>query len=243
MKHLAQDQYKINDRITAWLENKPYEEYPGQRRPRVPELKPGFVLQTYTPPHPEWSEQFFTPLTAARAALAGLPDRSDIEVLDLCAGIGHLIYALNNGQPFNFMTAYEIEERAYRIGSKLFPWVEWFNRNVFDAVDYLTNGYDLVVFNPPWGGGAHLKPDPEAGKEWHAVKTEHYFLELAARSLKANGRAVAIAPHNFMELPPKLENYLSDIGVYHISTSPEALPGDFLQTGAKAWAYYFGRNK
>ncbi|MCL4296209.1 MAG: methyltransferase [Anaerolineae bacterium] len=247
MKTLAKDQHKTNDRIMAWLEGKPYREYPEQRFPRVPDLKPGFVLQTYTPPQADMWEQFFTPLPAAQQELAHLlegettPGGSrELEVLDLCAGIGHLIYALNGGKPFSFMTAYEIEPLAYRIGSKLFPWVSWYNRNVFDTVDYLTNGFDLVVCNPPFGGGAHLKPDPASGKLWHATKTDHLFLELAARSLREGGRAIFFALHNFMELPPSLEAYLDEIGVAYTGRNGP-LPGDFLQTGVKIYAYYFER--
>jgi len=91
-KALTADQVKANQRILAWLEGRPYHEYPEQRRPRVPDLKPEFVLRTYTPPNPEWSEQFFTPLQAGRAALEGVALWDEIHVLEPAAGIGHLIY-------------------------------------------------------------------------------------------------------------------------------------------------------
>jgi hypothetical protein len=254
-KALTADQVKANQRILAWLEGRPYREYPEQRRPRVPDLKPEFVLRTYTPPNPEWSEQFFTPLEAGYEALKDVPLWDGMEILEPAVGIGHLIHPLaslaNIGSPawasvVICVTAYEIEPQAYRFGARLFPWVGWFNRNVFQHAGHLAGQFDLVVCNPPFGGGKHLGPENRSGRPrsrgWHATQTEYLFLELAARALRPGGRAVFIAPDHFVErIPPDLDGYLEDIGLAYTGRSGEPLPGDFLQTGARVHSFHWNK--
>ena len=205
-KALTADQVKANQRILAWLEGRSYREYPEQRRPRVPDLRPEFILRTYTPPSTEWSEQFFTPLEAGHEALEDVPLWDGMQILEPAAGVGHLIHPLaslaNIGSPAwasmgICVTAYEIEPQAYRIGARLFPWIEWFNRNVFCDSHDLAGQFDLVVCNPPFGGGKLLGHEDRSG--WHATQTEYLFLELAARALKPGGRAIFIAPDHFVE--------------------------------------------
>jgi len=248
-KALRADQVKANQRILAWLEGRPYREYPEQRRPRVPDLKPEFILRTYTPPNPEWSEQFFTPLQAGRAALEGVALWDEMHVLEPAAGIGHLIYCLASAAGANRLcvTACEIERQAYRIGARLFPWVEWRQGNVFDHVGTLAGRFDLVVCNPPFGGGKHLGPEDRSGRPrsrgWHATQTEYLLLELAARALKPGGQALFIAPHSFADaVPEMLEGYLEDAGLAYTGRSGEPLPGDFLQTGVRVHAFYWHRS-
>jgi hypothetical protein len=248
---LREDQVKANQRIMAWLEGRPYREYPEQRRPRVPELKPEFVLRTYTPPHPAWSEQFFTPLEAACEALKDVALRDGMHVLEPAAGIGHMIWALevlsNTYSPAPAalsicMTAYEIEPQAHRIGAKLFPWVAWFNRNIFQSAGELAGQFDLVVCNPPFGGGRHLGPQDRSG--WHASPTEYLFLELAARALKPGGQAVFIAPAHFVaRIPEELEVYLERAGLVLAGRSQTPLPGDFLTTGMRVHSFYWNKEE
>lgn len=232
-KTLTSDQVKANERIHAWLNDRPYQEYPGQRHPRVPQLSPAFVLRTYTPPAPEWSEAFFTPLAAGRRALADVEIRDGMSILEPCAGIGHLLHCLPQECR---VEAYEIVRESFAIGAKLFPWADWRCGNVFDYAADLVGRFDLVICNPPFSGGKHLGPE---GAGWHAAKSEYLFLELAARALKPDGRAVFIAPHNFVtEIPDALASYCDERGfTCHNHTGP--LPGDFLQTPAQVHAFYF----
>lgn len=234
MKQLSELQRQANERIYAWLEGKPYVEYPGARA-RVPELKPAFVLKTYTPPRPEWSEQFFTNLVTAQEALYGLPPCQGV-VLEPCAGIGNLVWAVQEQMPNARIHAYEIEAQAYRIGQKLFPKVAWEHGNVFHFIPALFEQYDLVVCNPPFRGGPHLV---FAQSSLIPARSEHLFLQLAALSLRSGGQAVFIAPENFVEaLPGELTPLDEVLGLIH-TRSKGPLSGDFLQTEVRVYAHYF----
>lgn len=246
MKHLTKDQAQANERINAWLNDKPYREYPDQRYPRVPKLQPGTVLATYTPPNSEYWEQFFTPahITAETIGPIAPALSPACRMLEPCAGIGHLIAPIFNGLKITDITAYEIEAQAHRIGGKLFPDLEWVNKNVFDDIDFLTGQFDFIPCNPPYGGGNHLKPqnDQHVGNAvWHSSKTEYLFLELAARSLRQGGHSVFITYGGFADrMPDTLRDYLNQIGFYQCR-DPKSLGGGFLQTSVVAWAYYFRR--
>jgi SAM-dependent methyltransferase len=240
---------KANQRIMAWLEGRPYQEHPDQRFPKVPNLTPEVVLKTFTPAVAEQTGQFFTPLEAGLQALKGMGLWDDIQVLEPCAGIGHLIHCLSTlaGPVYLNVTAYEIADLPYRIGARLFSWVDWRQTNVFYQAANLAGRFDLVMCHPPFRGSAHLGPKDISG--WHAgpTQTEYLFLELAARALKPGGRAVFIAPAPFAEaMPVELKAYLEEAGFGLTGRSEEPLPGDFTepkapngQTGVRVHAFYW----
>lgn len=237
MKTLTRDQLEANDRIDAWLMGKPYAEYPGQRRPRVPELSTPMVLMTYTPPEADYWEQFFTPLVSARQALSGIRLWDGMTVLEPCAGTGNLIAALyaeadSQGVTFLNILAFEIERKAFDIGAKLFPEVCWVNANALTRFD-ACGRFDLVLCNPPYGGGNHLK----GSGNYKLGKTEYLFLEFACDLLKPGGQAVFIAPKEFISWNGL--GYKLDPSIMYQGMQDEPLPVTFLQTGIEVYAHDF----
>jgi hypothetical protein len=158
-----------------------------------------------------------------------------IQILDPCAGIGHLVHCLSSvaGPVYLNVTAYEIADLPYRIGARLFSWVDWRHTNVFYHAADLAGRFDLVMCHPPCRGSARLGLQDISG--WHTgpTQTEYLFLELAARALKPGGRAVFIAPAHFAEaMPAELKAYLEGAGFGLTGRSEEPLPGDFTEPKA-----------
>lgn len=105
---------------------------------------------------------FFTPFELALefAEYCSLPfvKNRPTRILDLCAGIGSLSYALQLGfNRSNFderceITCVEINADYVDIGKKLLPDANWVNASVTDIDTILALGeFDLVISNPPFG--------------------------------------------------------------------------------------------
>ena len=67
---LTKAQMKNNARIEAWMQCVPFSENSRDKRLVVPVLTVDEVLEQYTPPYPEATEQFFTPHEISCPALS-----------------------------------------------------------------------------------------------------------------------------------------------------------------------------
>lgn len=173
------------------------------------------VLDRYTPPDIKGSAQYFTGLETGIAALERLrlwlpPAGQKLQVLEPCAGIGHLIYLLRFLRNYLVVDAYEVEEECVQVGRKLFPWANWQVAMSFLTMDAIEGRYDLVLCNPPIGirRGMELARQACQGR---CVRSEHVFLEVSIRALGPGGQAVVLGPENFLDKQPaRLRTWLED---------------------------------
>lgn len=101
---------------------------------------------------------FFTPLDLAYDFVleTGLDSTSDCIVLDLCAGIGVLSYAINVRYPKVKLICVECNQKFYEIGKKLLPNTDWYCGSVDDPkiIEEITSKYPNITYaisNPPYG--------------------------------------------------------------------------------------------
>jgi hypothetical protein len=113
---------------------------------------------------------FFTPRGLARDfAIEVNGDR----VIDLCAGIGSLGYAVE--EKCDRLTCVEINPEYARIGKRILPQAEWIVASVFDLP--LFGRFDWAISNPPFG---NIKGDGFKGK-YTGSQFEYRVIEVASR--------------------------------------------------------------
>jgi len=126
----------------------------------------GYVFDNYIPSAmgAKRASQYFTPyklaLEAAYHATGGIKT-----VLDLCAGIGMLSYAIMIAENYGAVqlgsiqriVAIERDAELVAVGKKLLPMIDWYCGDIFDA-DFIKHVYahnggrfDVCVTNPPYG--------------------------------------------------------------------------------------------
>lgn len=99
---------------------------------------------------------FFTPAGLANDFALHVPDGA--RVLDLCAGIGRLSYAVGFVDelpgPSGATSIVCVEQNAeyVRVGRRVLPRATWVEADVFDLAAYQHLGpFDCVISNPPFG--------------------------------------------------------------------------------------------
>jgi methylase of polypeptide subunit release factors len=94
---------------------------------------------------------FFTPISLSRDFAIEVGDG---KVVDLCAGIGSLAFAVyhrnawQSGQPE--ITCIEINPDYVAVGQKVLPEATWIVADVLSLPDSLS-GFDFAIANPPFG--------------------------------------------------------------------------------------------
>jgi hypothetical protein len=113
---------------------------------------------------------FFTPRQLARdfAIEVGGGD-----VIDLCAGIGGLSYAVEH--KCDSLTCVEINAEYIEIGKRILPYANWIHSSVFD-VNY-DSLWDYAISNPPFGS---IKENSFEGK-YTGSQFEYKVMEVASR--------------------------------------------------------------
>jgi replicative DNA helicase len=193
MYKLTQMQLKNNDRIMAWLNNNLFAE--TGKKPAPVDLSMSRVFDEWTPRRMTDFGQFFTPLDMGRALVSNVILEPTAEVLEPCAGIGHLLWAINE-RYHPKITAYEIDEINLAIGKKLFgDNIHWAGRDPFLHQEAMRGHFDFVVMNPPFGMTAGMGTAKNFS-QYGFSRSEHLFLELAINSLKPGGTLLMIAPFN-----------------------------------------------
>lgn len=102
------------------------------------------------------SAAFFTPWDIAQA-LVMMTCGSHGRILDLCAGIGSLIWAVKAHNGWNWdnvdeVVAVELNPEYVAVGQKLFPEVRWIQGSMLDQTLWRRLGkFDITYSNPPFG--------------------------------------------------------------------------------------------
>lgn len=236
---LTKRQWKDRERVLAWLNDKEFKEN-AKAEPAVPDLCLGEILEFYVPPDVTGAGQYFTPAEMSLHLVGYMSiDWTDdsVRFLDPCAGIGHLLWAVNAHEGRFDCVAYELEEECVKIGQKLFPQVEWNWEIPFDHVEKLENQFDFVLMNPPFGTRRGTAPG-QTMSEGRCTKSEHVFFELAVRACKPGGQIGVIAPYNFnTRLPKALKKWLE--GKVEMGYELGQLPGEFAYSGIKVHGFIY----
>jgi len=130
---------------------------------------------------------FFTPIEMARSFAQVVAPNG--RIIDLCAGIGLLSWALLENDRFSprqitEIVAVEIDNEFAEIGKRLLPEVTWICGSIFDQELVSSLGrFDYAIGNPPYGNIPNKK---EA--DWMSFKGPAQFMaaEIAFR-VSANG--------------------------------------------------------
>jgi predicted RNA methylase len=106
------------------------------------------------------SGAFFTPLELARTFTVEVGDGASDTVIDLCAGIGCLSFALHErarewGRGPSRIVCVEMNPDYVAIGRKVLPDAEWICANVFELPDL--GRFTFAISNPPFGKGGPLQ--------------------------------------------------------------------------------------
>lgn len=240
MIKLTKAQAKNRDRIDAWLNEIPFKENSRDKHPSVPTLTRAEVFEQYVPMYVQEHAAYMTPPIMAETLIEfAQAQKAHIEsaysVLEPCAGIGNLIAPIDR---YGFIiTAYELDQERYQIGSRLFPHETWYQDSPFEHYDKLHSRFDLVVMNPPfnikWATSQALEVCKSGAK-----KIEHLFLELAVHALRPNGQALMIAPATYFETLPKKDANLWVMGRgewMDLGTLPGAF--QFTKITVHGWLY------
>lgn len=127
---------------------------------------------------------FFTPYGLARDLAIHIPVgyQEHYRVIDLCAGIGILGYAVSmqfnsHKQSSVDITCVEINPDYVKVGKMLLPQAKWICGDALDPELLGSLGYfDYAISNPPFG---HVKT--EYGKSYISSQFEYMTIEAAAR--------------------------------------------------------------
>jgi type I restriction-modification system DNA methylase subunit len=238
---LTKAQRKNQDRITAWLNQEPFKENSRDKHPQIPQLDIEDVLQQYAPPDISGAGQFFTPTEMSSYALSyldGVMFLSDkCKILEPCAGIGNLIYAIPEHHEIH---AYEIERECVELGQRLFPHAIWHHDSPFCHIPEIENQFDFVIMNPP----VNVKRATCDAIKWsNRTAYSHYlFFELGCVALKEGGQMLVIAPYNFVErMPKKTLQFMEDNHVI-LEYDTGKLPGEFEYTKISVNGFLFSKN-
>jgi hypothetical protein len=122
---------------------------------------------------------FFTPFDLARDfAIETFPGR----VIDLCAGIGMLSFAVRckhqwDKAPLD-ITCIEINPDYVAVGRKILPEARWIEASVFDVLDMDLGHFDIAISNPPFG---HVRrPEGKRAPRYSGAEFEFHVIDIAA---------------------------------------------------------------
>lgn len=122
---------------------------------------------------------FFTPLDLARDLAI---EANSGRVIDLCAGIGMLSFAMRQRNHFNNppldLTCIEINPEYVAIGRKILPEATWINASVFDVLDMELGRFDFAVSNPPFG--AIKRPEGKRSPRYTGADFEFHVIDIAS---------------------------------------------------------------
>lgn len=120
---------------------------------------------------------FFTPFDMA---FDFATDAGGGRIIDLCAGIGMLSYAIWQRSRFSDfrpnITCVERNADYVKVGKKLLPEAEWIHADVLDVLDMGLGHFDSSISNPPFGNIKRGGNSPRyTGKDF-----EYHVIDIAA---------------------------------------------------------------
>lgn len=150
-------------------------------------------------------------------------------VLDIGTGTGLLVLMLAQRTDAK-IDGVEIEENAYNqavnnvLESKFINKITVYHQSIQSY--YVTNGYDLIISNPPFYQKSLKSPDSQTNKALHAVElTFEELIDSVKRLLKPEGRFMVLLPpfeaEKLIDIAQKKELYLSKkILIRHDESKP-----------------------
>jgi len=122
---------------------------------------------------------FFTPFELARDfAIETYPGR----IIDLCAGIGMLSYAVRNKHQWDRapldLTCVEINPDYVAVGRKILPEARWIEASVFDLIEMDLGHFDVALSNPPFG--RITRPEGKGAPRYTGGEFEFHVIDIAA---------------------------------------------------------------
>lgn len=117
---------------------------------------------------------FFTPSGLARDFSIDAGGGRD--VIDLCAGIGGLMFWLMmDGRAHRRMVCVEVNAAYIEVGRKILPEAEWIQADVLDLPADI-GAYDLAIANPPFGAVRRSQNAPR----YRGRKFEYHVIDIAS---------------------------------------------------------------
>jgi len=122
---------------------------------------------------------FFTPFDLAMDfALEAHEGR----VIDLCAGIGMLSFAMTMRNPYNQspleITCVELNPDYVAVGKKIMPEANWICASVFDVLGMGLGKFNFAISNPPFG--AVKRPEGKRSPRYTGADFEFHVIDIAA---------------------------------------------------------------
>ena len=142
---------------------------------------------------------FFTPRGLARDFAIEVHGG---RVIDLCAGIGALAYAV--ADRVESLTCVEINADYCRIGRKIVPAATWINASVFDPLLLDLGIFEIAISNPPFGA---VKGDDYSGS-YTGGQFEYKVMELASRLARFGTFILPAGSANFEYSGKRQFNYV-----------------------------------
>lgn len=122
---------------------------------------------------------FFTPL---ELAMDFAIEAHEGRVIDLCAGIGMLSFAMRQRNIYNTppldITCVEINPDYVAVGKKIMPEATWIEASVLDVLDMGLGHFDFAVSNPPFGNVK--RPDGKKSPRYTGGDFEFHVIDLAS---------------------------------------------------------------
>jgi hypothetical protein len=119
---------------------------------------------------------FFTPMDLAFDLALEV---GSCRVIDLCAGIGMLSYAVWSRNLYGTspqITCVEANSDYVAVGKKLLPQARWIHADVFDVLEMDLGHFDVAISNPPFGAIRRSRNSPRySGKDF-----EFHVIDIAA---------------------------------------------------------------
>lgn len=122
---------------------------------------------------------FFTPL---ELAMDFAIEAHEGRVIDLCAGIGMLSFAMRKRNPFDTtpldITCVEINPDYVAVGRKIMPEATWIEASVLDVLDMELGHFDFAVSNPPFGNVK--RPGGKKSPRYTGSDFEFHVIDIAS---------------------------------------------------------------
>ena len=160
---------------------------------------------------------YFTPLPIARGV--AMHASGQRRVIDICAGIGTLAFALHEWTGWHNVrpeiVCVERNPDYIAVGKKILPEATWIEADVFDLPSDLT-GFDCAISNPPFGRVRTAPAGLKHSAEYEVIRVASQIAAFGVFVLPAGSVPFSIGQdwHNEFDIEcAKYEKFLADTGI------------------------------